>query len=247
MMQKEKIALVTGGGRGIGRETALELARKGCSVAVNYSRSEKAARETVAEIEAIGRRAFAFKADVSSAAEVKEMFTAVASKLGPVEILVCNAGITRDNLLMRMKDEDWNDVITADLSSLFYCAREALRPMLKARWGRIIAISSVTGLVGNPGQCNYAAAKAGMTGFIKSLAREVGSRGITANAVAPGYIDTDMTSVLPPEIRETMLKNIPSGRTGTPSDIAKAVAFLASDDSEYIQGQVIAVDGGMTM
>ena len=219
----------------------------GCSVAVNYSRSEKAARETVAEIEAIGRRAFAFKADVSSAAEVKEMFTAVASKLGPVEILVCNAGITRDNLLMRMKDEDWNDVITADLSSLFYCAREALRPMLKARWGRIIAISSVTGLVGNPGQCNYAAAKAGMTGFIKSLAREVGSRGITANAVAPGYIDTDMTSVLPPEIRETMLKNIPSGRTGTPSDIAKAVAFLASDDSEYIQGQVIAVDGGMTM
>ena len=246
-MQKEKIALVTGGGRGIGRETALELARKGCSVAVNYSRSEKAARETVAEIEAIGRRAFAFMADVSSAAEVKEMFTAVASKLGPVEILVCNAGITRDNLLMRMKDEDWNDVITADLSSLFYCAREALRPMLKARWGRIIAISSVTGLVGNPGQCNYAAAKAGMTGFIKSLAREVGSRGITANAVAPGYIDTDMTSVLPPEIRETMLKNIPSGRTGTPSDIAKAVAFLASDDSEYIQGQVIAVDGGMTM
>ncbi len=246
-MQKEKIALVTGGGRGIGRETALELARKGCSVAVNYSRSEKAARETVAEIEAIGRRAFAFKADVSSAAEVKEMFTAVASKLGPVVILVCNAGITRDNLLMRMKDEDWNDVITADLSSLFYCAREALRPMLKARWGRIIAISSVTGLVGNPGQCNYAAAKAGMTGFIKSLAREVGSRGITANAVAPGYIDTDMTSVLPPEIRETMLKNIPSGRTGTPSDIAKAVAFLASDDSEYIQGQVIAVDGGMTM
>ncbi len=246
-MQKEKIALVTGGGRGIGRETALELARKGCSVAVNYSRSEKAARETVAEIEAIGRRAFAFKADVSSAAEVKEMFTAVASKLGPVEILVCNAGITRDNLLMRMKDEDWNDVITADLSSLFYCAREALRPMLKARWGRIIAISSVTGLVGNPGQCNYAAAKAGMTGFIKSLAREVGSRGITANAVAPGYIDTDMTSVLPPEIRETMLKNIPSGRTGTPSDIAKAVAFLVSDDSEYIQGQVIAVDGGMTM
>jgi len=214
---------------------------------VNYSRSEKAAEEAVTEIEAMGRKAFAVKADVSSAAEVKEMFASVASKLGPVEILVCNAGITKDNLLMRMKDEDWNDVITADLSSLFYCAREALRPMLKARWGRIIAISSVTGLVGNPGQCNYSAAKAGMTGFIKSLAREVGSRGITANAVAPGYIETDMTSVLPPEIREAMLKNIPSGRTGTPSDVAKAVAFLASDDSEYIQGQVIAVDGGMTM
>jgi len=246
-MQKERIALVTGAGRGIGREIALELARRGCSVAVNYSRSEKSAEEAVTEIEAMGRKAFAVKADVSSAAEVKEMFASVASKLGPVEILVCNAGITKDNLLMRMKDEDWNDVITADLSSLFYCAREALRPMLKARWGRIIAISSVTGLVGNPGQCNYSAAKAGMTGFIKSLAREVGSRGITANAVAPGYIETDMTSVLPPEIREAMLKNIPSGRTGTPSDVAKAVAFLASDDSEYIQGQVIAVDGGMTM
>ena len=246
-MQNERIALVTGASRGIGRETALELARRGCSVAVNYSRSEKAAEETVAEIEAMGRRAFAVKADVSSAAEVKEMFAAVASKLGPVEILVCNAGITRDNLLMRMKEDEWNDVISADLSSLFYCAKEALRPMLKARWGRIIAISSVTGLVGNPGQCNYAAAKAGMTGFIKSLAKEVGSRGITANAVAPGYIDTDMTSELPSEIREAMLKNIPSGRTGTPADVAKAVAFIASDDSEYIQGQVIAVDGGMTM
>ena len=246
-MQNERIALVTGASRGIGRETALELARRGCSVAVNYSRSEKAAEETVSEIEAMGRRAIAVKADVSSAAEVKEMFAAVASKLGPVEILVCNAGITRDNLLMRMKEDEWNDVISADLSSLFYCAKEALRPMLKARWGRIIAISSVTGLVGNPGQCNYAAAKAGMTGFIKSLAKEVGSRGITANAVAPGYIDTDMTSELPSEIREAMLKNIPSGRTGTPADVAKAVAFIASDDSEYIQGQVIAVDGGMTM
>ena len=246
-MQKERIALVTGAGRGIGREIALELARRGCSVAVNYSRSEKAAEEAVTEIEAMGRKAFAVKADVSSAAEVKEMFASVASKLGPVEILVCNAGITKDNLLMRMKEDEWNDVISADLSSLFYCAKEALRPMLKARWGRIIAISSITGLIGNPGQCNYAAAKAGMTGFIKSLAREVGSRGITANAVAPGYIETDMTSELPAEIKEAMLKNIPSGRTGTPSDVAKAVAFLASDDSEYIQGQVIAVDGGMTM
>lgn len=246
-MQKERIALVTGGGRGIGREIALELARRGFSVAVNYSRSEKAAEDVVAAIETMGRKAIAVKADVSSAAEVKEMFAYVTSKLGPVEILVCNAGITRDNLLMRMKDDEWNDVISANLSSLFYCAKEALRPMLKARWGRIIAISSITGLVGNPGQCNYAAAKAGMTGFIKSLAREVGSRGITANAVAPGYIETDMTSELPAEIKEAMLKNIPSGRTGTPSDVAKAVAFLASDDSEYIQGQVIAVDGGMTM
>ncbi len=246
-MQKERIALVTGAGRGIGREIALELARRGCFVALNFSRSEKAAEEAAAEIEAMGRKALTVKADVSSAAEVKGMFAFVASKLGPVEILVCNAGITRDNLLMRMKEDEWNDVISADLSSLFYCAKEALRPMLKARWGRIIAISSITGLIGNPGQCNYAAAKAGVTGFIKSLAREVGSRGITANAVAPGYIETDMTTELPTEVKEAMLKNIPSGRTGTPSDVAKAVAFLASDDSEYIQGQVIAVDGGMTM
>ncbi len=246
-MQNERIALVTGGSRGIGRETSLELARRGCAVAVNYSRSEKAAEEVVSQIEAMGRKAIAIKADVSSPSEVKEMFAAAASKLGPVEILVCNAGITRDNLLMRMKEEEWNDVISADLSSLFYCAKEALRPMLKARWGRIIAVSSVTGLIGNPGQCNYAAAKAGMTGFIKSLAREVGSRGITANAVAPGYIETDMTSELPAEIKEAMIKNIPSGRTGLPSDVAKAVAFLASEDSEYIQGQVLAVDGGMTM
>lgn len=246
-MQNERIALVTGGSRGIGRETSLELARRGCAVAVNYSRSEKAAEEVVSQIEAMGRKAIAIKADVSSPSEVKEMFAAAASKLGPVEILVCNAGITRDNLLMRMKEEEWNDVISADLSSLFYCAKEALRPMLKARWGRIIAVSSVTGLIGNPGQCNYAAAKAGMTGFIKSLAREVGSRGITANAVAPGYIETDMTSELPAEIKEAMIKNIPSGRTGLPSDVAKAVAFLASEDSEYIQGQILAVDGGMTM
>lgn len=246
-MLNERIALVTGGSRGIGRETSLELARRGCAVAVNYSRSEKAAEDVVFQIEDMGRKAIAIKADVSSPSEVKEMFAAAASKLGPVEILVCNAGITRDNLLMRMKEEEWNDVISADLSSLFYCAKEALRPMLKARWGRIIAVSSVTGLIGNPGQCNYAAAKAGMTGFIKSLAREVGSRGITANAVAPGYIETDMTSELPAEIKEAMIKNIPSGRTGLPSDVAKAVAFLASEDSEYIQGQVLAVDGGMTM
>ena len=175
------------------------------------------------------------------------MFKTAAEALGTVEILVCNAGITKDNLLMRMKDEEWNTVISADLSSLFYCSREALRPMLKARFGRIIAVSSVVGLVGNPGQCNYSAAKAGMTGFVKSLAREVGSRGITVNAVAPGYIDTDMTSVLSEEVRTAMISGIPAGRIGKPEDIAKAVAFLASDDASYVHGQVIAVDGGMTM
>ena len=246
-MSDLKVALVTGAGRGIGRAIAFELAKCGCAVAVNFNRSAEAAEEVVRQIESEGGRALAVKADVSSSSEVQGMFKTITAELGPVAILVCNAGITKDNLLMRMKDEEWNDVISADLNSLFYCAKEALRPMLKARWGRIIAISSVSGIIGNPGQCNYSAAKAGVTGFVKSLAREVGSRGITVNAVAPGYIETDMTSVLSPEVRESMIKNIPTGRVGTPSDIAKTVAFLASDGASYIQGQIIAVDGGMTM
>lgn len=246
-MSEAKIALVTGAGRGMGRAIALELARGGCAVAVNYNRSSLAAEELVRQIESNGGRAVAVKADVSSSEEVREMFKTVTAKLGAVEILVCNAGITRDNILIRMKDEEWHDVIAADLNSLFYCAKEAVRPMIKARCGRIIAISSVTGLVGNAGQCNYAAAKAGMTGFIKSLAREVGSRGITVNAVAPGYIETDMTSVLSEEIKSAILNGIPAGRMGKPEDVAKTVAFLASEGASYINGQVIAVDGGMTM
>lgn len=246
-MSEAKIALVTGAGRGMGRAIALELARGGCAVAVNYNRSSLAAEELVRQIESNGGRAVAVKADVSSSEEVREMFKTVTAKLGAVEILVCNAGITRDNILIRMKDEEWHDVIAADLNSLFYCAKEAVRPMIKARCGRIIAISSVTGLVGNAGQCNYAAAKAGMTGFIKSLAREVGSRGITVNAVAPGYIETDMTSVLSEDIKSAILNGIPAGRMGKPEDVARTVAFLASEGASYINGQVIAVDGGMTM
>lgn len=246
-MSEARIALVTGAGRGMGRAIALELAKEGCAVAVNYNRSSLAAEELVRQIESGGGRAVAVKADVSSSEEVREMFKTVAAKLGSVEILVCNAGITRDNILIRMKDEEWHDVIAADLNSLFYCAKEAVRPMIKARRGRVIAISSVTGLVGNAGQCNYAAAKAGMTGFIKSLAREVGSRGITVNAVAPGYIETDMTSALPEEIKAAILNGIPAGRMGKPEDVAKTVAFLASEGASYINGQVIAVDGGMTM
>lgn len=200
----KRVALVTGAGRGIGRAIALELAKNGCSVAVNYSNSEGPANEVAAEIRAMGCDAVAVKANVGDAAEVKEMFKTVAEQLGAVNILVCNAGITRDNLLMRMKEAEWSDVIDTDLNSLFYCAKEAVRPMLKGRWGRIIAITSVNALRGSAGQCNYAAAKAGMIGFIKSLAREVAAKGITANAIAPGFIDTDMTSVLSDELKKNL-------------------------------------------
>ena len=243
----KRVALVTGAGRGIGRAIALELAKNGCSVAVNYSNSEGPANEVAAEIRAMGSEAVAVKANVGDAAEVKEMFKTVAEQLGAVNILVCNAGITRDNLLMRMKEAEWSDVIDTDLNSLFYCAKEAVRPMLKGRWGRIIAITSVNALRGSAGQCNYAAAKAGMIGFIKSLAREVAAKGITANAIAPGFIDTDMTSVLSDELKEKFVESIPAGRVGTPQDVAGAAAFLASENASYIQGQVIAVDGGITM
>lgn len=243
----KRIALVTGAGRGIGRAIALELAKDGCAVAVNYSRSEGPANEVVAEIRAMGGEAVAVKANVSDAAEVKEMFKLVAEQLGAVNILVCNAGITKDNLLMRMKESEWDDVIDTDLSSLFYCAKEAVRPMLKGRWGRIIAITSVNALRGGAGQCNYAAAKAGMIGFIKSLAREVAAKGITANAIAPGFIETDMTAVLSDELKGKFVESIPAGRAGTPRDVAGAAVFLASENASYIQGQVIAVDGGITM
>ena len=243
----KRVALVTGAGRGIGRAIALELAKNGCSVAVNYSSSEGPANEVAAEIRAMGCEAVAVKAHVGDAAEVKEMFKTVAEQLGAVNILVCNAGITRDNLLMRMKEAEWSDVIDTDLNSLFYCAKEAVRPMLKGRWGRIIAITSVNALRGSAGQCNYAAAKAGMIGFIKSLAREVAAKGITANAIAPGFIDTDMPSGLSDELKEKFVESIPAGRVGTPQDVAGAVAFLASENASYIQGQVIAVDGGITM
>jgi len=223
------------------------LARRGAAIAINYSRSETAAEETAAQIVSCGGECRIFQADVSKSDEVHGLFQRIKSDLGPVSILVNNAGITRDAILVRMKDEDWRDVISLNLEAAFLCTREAVRDMARARWGRVINVSSVVGLIGNPGQANYCASKAGLLGLTKSVAREYGMRGVTANAVAPGWIETDMTASLRPEIREAMLKSVPAGRPGLPEDVASVVAFLASDEASYVNGQTIAVDGGMTM
>jgi 3-oxoacyl-[acyl-carrier protein] reductase len=242
-----RVALITGASRGIGRAIAVELGSKGCRVAINYQNSEAAAEETRRAIQASGGEAIVVRADVSDSGEVKKLFETVNKELGPVEILVNNAGITRDNILMRMTDEEWDVVLRTNLNSVYYCARAAIRSMLKARFGRIVAVSSVSGLVGNAGQVNYAAAKAGILGIVKSIAREAGSRGVTANVIAPGYVETDMTAALAEAAKTAILARIPAGRYGAPEDIAKAAVFLVSDDASYINGQVLAVDGGMTM
>ena len=242
-----RLALVTGGSRGIGRAIALTLGKNGCDIAVNYNASAEAAEALCEELAALGARASAFRADVSDRTQVEALFKAVEAGMGPVEILVNNAGITRDNLLMRMKPEEWDAVLAANLSSAFYCTKEAIRGMAKARWGRIVSIASVVGLVGNAGQANYSASKAGLIGFSKSVAREYAARGVTVNVVAPGFIGTDMTGVLKEQVKEAILGQIPLGRMGSPEDVARAVAFFASEESSYVTGQVLAVDGGMTM
>jgi 3-oxoacyl-[acyl-carrier protein] reductase len=242
-----RLALVTGGGRGIGRAIARELGKKGFNVAVNYNSSASAAEELCKELSGTGVFARAFKADVSKADEVKELFKAIADSMGTVQVLVNNAGVTRDNLLMRMKEEEWSDVVAANLNSAFYCTKEAIRGMVKARWGRIVFLSSVVGLIGNAGQANYSATKAGLIGFAKSVAREYAGKGVTSNVIAPGFIDTDMTGGLNEETRSAMLRQIPAGRVGRAEDVARAVCFFASDESEYLTGQILAVDGGMTM
>lgn len=247
MDETRRIALVTGSGKGIGRAVAYALAKRGAVVAVNYSRSETAAKETAEQIISSGGECRIFRADVSKSDEVKDLFEKIKETLGPVSILVNNAGITRDALLVRMKDEDWREVLALNLEAAFLCSREAVRDMSRARWGRVINISSVVGLIGNAGQANYCASKAGLLGLTKSISREYGARGITANAVAPGWIETDMTAALRPEIREAMLKSVPAARPGLPEDVASVVAFLASEEASYVNGQTIAVDGGMTM
>lgn len=247
MILAGKTALVTGASRGIGREIALELARQGANVAVNFAGSEAKANEVVDEIKALGREAFAIKCDVSNAEEVTEMVKAAITSFGKLDILVNNAGITKDNLLMRMKEEEWDDVININLKGVFLVTKAVTRQMMKQRVGRIINIASIVGVSGNPGQANYVAAKAGVIGLTKTTAKELASRNITVNAIAPGFITTDMTDKLPEDVKAEMLKQIPLARLGEPKDIAKLTAFIASDDSSYITGQTFHVDGGMVM
>lgn len=242
-----RVALVTGGSRGIGRAVALGLAARGNRVAINYAGNAEAASQVLDEILATGAQAIAVQADVGDPGEVDRLFSEVSDQLGPVEILVNNAGVTRDGLVLRMDVADWDQVMITNLRSVFLCSKAALRPMVRSKWGRIISISSVAGLAGNAGQTNYAASKAGVVGFTKSVAKEVGSRGITANAVAPGFIDTDMTNDLSDDIREAASASIAVGRFGLPREVASVVGYLASDDAAYVTGQVIVVDGGMAL
>lgn len=242
-----KSALVTGASRGIGRSIALQLAEEGYNVAVNYAGSKEKAEAVVEEIKAKGVDSFAIQANVADADEVKAMTKEVVSQFGSLDVLVNNAGITRDNLLMRMKEQEWDDVIDTNLKGVFNCIQKATPQMLRQRSGAIINLSSVVGAVGNPGQANYVATKAGVIGLTKSAARELASRGITVNAVAPGFIVSDMTDALSDELKEQMLTQIPLARFGQDTDIANTVAFLASDKAKYITGQTIHVNGGMYM
>jgi 3-oxoacyl-[acyl-carrier protein] reductase len=241
-----RVAIVTGSGRGIGRGIALRLAEAGASIVVNdIVATAEAMESTVNEIKSMGRQATGVAADVSSAGDVGRLVETAFSTFGRIDILINNAGVTRDGLVMRMSDEDWDTVLNIDLKSAFLCTRGVLRHMLKARWGRIVSIASVVGIMGNAGQANYAAAKAGVIAFTKSVAKEVASRGITANAIAPGYIDTKMTQSLDEKQSAELMKRVPMGYPGTPRDVAEAVAFLASEEARYITGQVLGVDGGM--
>lgn len=242
-----KTAIVTGASRGIGRKIALELGKEGYNVVVNYAGNKEKAEEVVSEIKSFGVEAFAFQANVSEQDEVKTMIKETTSQFGTIDVLVNNAGITRDNLLMRMKQDEWDDVINTNLKGVFNCVQAVTRPMLKQKSGRIINLSSVVGSLGNAGQVNYVATKSGVEGMTRTFARELASRGITCNAVAPGFIVSDMTDQLSDELKEQMKSQIPLARFGEDSDIAHTVAFLASDKASYITGQTIHVNGGMYM
>ena len=242
-----RTAIVTGGSRGIGRAICLELARRGAAVLVNYNRSSQAVEDVIAQIQTEGGRATAFQADVSDFKRAQDLVKAATDTYGSLDILVNNAGITRDTLIMMMSEEDWDHVISTNLKSTFNCSKAAVRTMMRKRYGRIINITSVAGQMGNAGQTNYAASKAGQIGFTKSLAREIAARNITVNAIAAGYIETDIWANVPEEAKQAALSIIPLGRKGLPEEIAYAVAFLASDQAAYITGQILGVDGGMAM
>ncbi len=242
-----KIALVTGGSRGIGKEIALALAKEGINIAISYGNNAISAKAVLEELKSLGVEAIAVKADVSISEEVTNLIKKVESELGTIDILVNNAGITKDNLLIRMTEEDWDSVMDVNLKGVFLCTKAVSRAMMKKRYGKIINITSVVGITGNAGQGNYSASKAGVIGFTKSMAKELASRGIRVNAVAPGFIQTDMTDVLKDEIKTEMLKLIPLNTIGNPEDIANLVVFLASEKSDYITGQIIKIDGGMAI
>ena len=246
-MLENKVALVTGAGRGIGREIALTLAEYGADVIVNYNGSEERAKAVAAEIGEKGRKAVVMKANVSDADEVAALFEQSLKEFGRVDILVNNAGITKDNLILKMSEQEYDAVVDTNMKGAFLCMKQAAKLMLKQRSGRIINIASISGIIGNAGQVNYCAAKAGMIGMTKALARELGSRSVTVNAVAPGFIETDMTDVLPQQVKDGMLAQIPLKRAGQAKDVAEAVAFLASEGAAYITGQTLQVNGGMDM
>ena len=249
-MSEEKLtraAVVTGGSRGIGRAVCVALAKQGCNVVVNYCHGEAAAAETAALCKELGVEAVTVQADVSTAEGCKKLFEEAVNAFGRVDILVNNAGVTRDNLILRLSEEDFDTVLNANLKGAFLCCKEAARRMVRQRYGRIVNLSSVVGLRGNPGQANYAASKAGLIGLTKSVAKEYAARNITANAVAPGFIETDMTAAMPESARAAAAAAIPAGRIGRAEDVAAAVAFLAGEQAGYITGQVLCVDGGMGM
>lgn len=247
MTLEGRVAVVTGGGRGIGRAIAQKLGAKGAKVAVSYRANDEAAEETNRLVREAGGECELFKGDVSDADDVKRLFDGAAEAFGPVEILVNNAGTTRDNIMLRMKEEEFDEVLDTNLKGAYNCTRAVLRGMVRNRWGRIVNVSSVVGLSGNPGQANYAASKAGLIGFTKSVAREVAERNITVNAVAPGYVETELTGSLDESVKEQILAQVAAGRFGEPEEIAEVVAFLCGEGARYVTGQTIAVDGGMVM
>ncbi|MFH1289029.1 MAG: 3-oxoacyl-[acyl-carrier-protein] reductase [bacterium] len=246
MELKDRVSIVTGGGQGIGKAISLGLARNGAKVVI-VDISQENADSMANEIETLGGSASAYKMDVSNYQEVCDTVNKILDKYGKIDILVNNAGITRDGLLLKMKEEDWDKVLGINLKGVFNCTKAVLRPMLKERWGRIVNMASIVGLIGNAGQANYSASKAGMIGFTKTVAREVASRNITVNAIAPGFIATEMTKVLPDDVKENLMKQIPLGRLGRVEDVAEIILFLVSEKAGYITGEVIRVDGGMAM